>query len=258
MAKRHFSVGVGSFLFGCALMGCHQTAPSATLYPSPSFDAPKVVARPAVAPHPAYVPTYAAVAPVTGTKAIFKSAFPMTGIPAAWSPPVSARPWQWIIIHHSATTTGGALAFDKIHRAKGWDELGYDFVIGNGTDTANGQIEVGPRWTKQKIGAHAKSADNRFNEYGIGICLVGNFELERPTAKQMDSVEKLVGYLMATYHVTPDHILRHKDTKSTECPGKYLSIDVIRRQASLLGGPSVLVKNTAPRGEMLTSISTSR
>ena len=28
-------------------------------------------------------------------------------------------------------------------RAKGWDELGYDFVIGNGTDTGDGQIEVG-------------------------------------------------------------------------------------------------------------------
>jgi hypothetical protein len=182
----------------------------------------------------------------------------MAGIPTAWVPPVASRPWLWIVVHHSATTTGGAAAFDKMHRAKGWDELGYDFVIGNGTDTANGQIEVGPRWTKQKIGAHAKSSDNRFNEYGIGICLVGNFEVEKPTAKQLASLEKLIAYMMVTYHIAPDHILRHKDTKETACPGKYLDINLIRRQAAVLAGQGTLVKNVSPNTEMLTSVATPR
>ena len=62
----------------------------------------------------------------------------------SWVPPVAARPWRWIVVHHSDTTTGGAAAFDKMHREKGWDELGYDFVIGNGSDTGDGQVEVGP------------------------------------------------------------------------------------------------------------------
>jgi hypothetical protein len=95
-----------------------------------------------------------------------------------------ANQWRWIVVHHSATVSGGAARFDKLHREKGWDELGYHFVIGNGTDTRDGQIEVGSRWVKQKRGAHTKTADNRFNDYGIGICLVGNFNYDRPTAEQ--------------------------------------------------------------------------
>ena len=57
--------------------------------------------------------------------------------------------WTCIVIHHSATDEGNAERFDRMHKAKGWDELGYDFVIGNGTDTRDGQVEVGPRWPVQ-------------------------------------------------------------------------------------------------------------
>ncbi|MFQ5589758.1 MAG: peptidoglycan-binding protein, partial [Phycisphaerae bacterium] len=52
--------------------------------------------------------------------------------------------WTTIVIHHSATETGGASLFDRFHRKRGWDGLGYHFVIGNGTDTPDGLIEVGP------------------------------------------------------------------------------------------------------------------
>ena len=37
------------------------------------------------------------------------------------------------------------LASLRMDQAKGWDELGYHFVIGNGTDTRDGQVEVGSR-----------------------------------------------------------------------------------------------------------------
>src|SRR5690606_32161137 len=80
-----------------------------------------------------------------------------TRVPAGWNARAAGRKWQWIVIHHSATPTGGAVEFDKLHReTNGWDELGYHFVIGNGTNTKDGMVEVGPRWVKQKHGAHAK------------------------------------------------------------------------------------------------------
>jgi hypothetical protein len=169
-----------------------------------------------------------------------------------WVPPVAPRPWKAIVIHHSATTTGGAAAFDKDHRAKGWDELGYDFVIGNGTDTPDGLIEVGPRWTKQKIGAHAKTPDNYYNEYGVGICLVGNFMEERPTPRQIQSLIRLTSYLMKTYHIPPQDVLGHGDTKATECPGKYLDVAMVRRQAAILAGYGSTAMT--PRSELLTSV----
>ena len=152
-------------------------------------------------------------------------------VPRAWVPPVKSDRWECIVIHHSATDFGGAARFDKGHRAKGWDELGYHFVIGNGTDSGNGQVEVGPRWPKQKWGAHAKTPNNEYNDFGIGICLVGNFDIERPTPQQMQSLARLTAYLMRTYHISGNNILGHKDTKQTDCPGKNLNVAQVRRMA---------------------------
>jgi hypothetical protein len=119
-----------------------------------------------------------------------------------------------------------------MHREKGWDELGYHFVIGNGSDSGNGLIEVGPRWRKQKWGAHAKTPDNRFNDFGIGICLVGNFDIEHPTEQQLQSLAKLTAYLMRAYRIPARNVIGHRDTKPTECPGRNLDIELVQRMAN--------------------------
>src|SRR5258705_5997134 len=73
-----------------------------------------------------------------------------------WLPYVQSRPWRWIVIHHSDTKTRSAASFDRYHKdVHHCDELGYDLDIGNGNGSADGQVEVGPRWSKQKTGAHA-------------------------------------------------------------------------------------------------------
>lgn len=152
----------------------------------------------------------------------------------AWMPKAGARPWRWIVIHHSATYAGGALRFDKEHRANGWDELGYHFVIGNGSDTRDGLVEVGPRWVKQKHGAHAKTPNNQFNDYGIGICVVGNFDSGRPSPQQMKALTSLVAHLMQRYNIPANRVIGHEDTgRSTACPGRNLEIQLagIRRTA---------------------------
>jgi hypothetical protein len=191
--------------------------------PAPSFNAPSV-ARAYVAPVRPVSPVKP-VAPVRAKPPVVA----MAGIPKSWVPQVPVRPWRYVVVHHSDTPTGSAAKFDAAHRAKGWDELGYDFVIGNGTETGDGQIEVGPRWTKQKWGAHAKTPDNRYNDYGIGICLVGNFDVTHPTAAQMRSLAKLTSYLIQTYHIPLNEVIGHRDTKATDCPGKYMDLNVVRR-----------------------------
>jgi hypothetical protein len=177
-------------------------------------------------------------------------------IPTAWMPGIKANSWKWIVIHHSATPTGGAAAFDKMHKAKGWDELGYHFVVGNGTDTHDGQIEVGGRWVKQKWGAHTKTPDNQFNEHGIGICLVGNFDVSHPSDGQLKSLARLVSFLMKTYHIPADHVLGHRDCKSTDCPGKYMSLAKVRQLSVQMladAGDTIPPEASATlaRGEML-------
>jgi hypothetical protein len=228
---------VGLFLLQLSLLvGCQQQqSPAVSSISPPSFDAPRLAANPRPAPVAAVPITPPAPVLPQPSKGIAPPKIAANNaVPREWIPPVAARDWRAIVIHHSATTTGGAAAFDKMHRAKGWDELGYDFVIGNGTDTADGQIEVGPRWTKQKYGAHAKTPDNWYNEHAVGICLVGNFDVERPTPKQMASLTKLVTYLMKTYHISADRVLGHGETKSTDCPGKYMNVNQFRRHEAQL------------------------
>jgi N-acetyl-anhydromuramyl-L-alanine amidase AmpD len=164
---------------------------------------------------------------------------PMPAVPAQqaswgdmdWNPSGPERPWQFIVIHHSATPTGSAAEFDVMHRAKGWDELGYHFVIGNGTGSGDGQVEVGGRWRKQKHGAHCKVAGHpEYNDVGIGICLAGNFDETYPSEAQMASLARLVRYLMDRYGVSRSHIYGHGQLKPTDCPGKYFNYaDLFRR-----------------------------
>jgi hypothetical protein len=258
----------GAFSGAClllftALVGCQSGSPQMAdrhqpqfnevpAQPAPPPPQPRVAANPQkISPRP--IPQQPVSAPPVATPA-------MAGIPRDWTPGVASRKWEWIIIHHSATPVGGAVRFGREHQAKGWDELGYDFVIGNGTDTANGLVEVGPRWVKQKIGAHTKTPDNHFNEQGIGICLVGNFDSARPTAAQLQSMSKLVAYLMKTYRIPADHIIGHGDAKATDCPGRNLHIAQVRslalqtlaaagqsaptaRLASATAGKELLVEN---------------
>ena len=144
---------------------------------------------------------------------------------AAWEPPEPARPWRFIVVHHSATHKGSAAVFDRWHRRhNGWDELGYHFVIGNGTYTGDGRIEVGSRWPKQKHGAHCKvGQDETYNDFGIGICLVGNFEKQWPTQAQMHSLARLVDYLSARFEIPDANIIGHGDVDDTRCPGRHFS-----------------------------------
>ncbi|MDI6605682.1 MAG: N-acetylmuramoyl-L-alanine amidase [Candidatus Omnitrophota bacterium] len=132
-----------------------------------------------------------------------------------------SRKWRYIIIHHSATGEGNAFSFHKFHRFKGWDSLGYHFVVDNGTaGKKEGNIEASPRWIKQQNGAHCK--DSEMNYKGIGICLVGNFNKEQVSQEQLDSLVYLVDLLRAYYRIPPANIIGHSQVPGarTDCPGK--------------------------------------
>lgn len=150
---------------------------------------------------------------------------PPAGLPAGRWGATTLHPWRYIIVHHSATATGSADEFDKMHRARGWDELGYHFVIGNGHGSGDGQVEVGPRWRSQKWGAHTGGTpDNEYNNFGIGICLVGDFTAHLPSPAQLDSLRRLTACLADRYHIPARQIIGHRDAPraATQCPGNRL------------------------------------
>jgi len=144
----------------------------------------------------------------------------------AWKVPLH-RAWRYILIHHSATDVGSAAQFDAFHKkTRGWEGLGYDFVIGNGTGSGDGQVEVGYRWTEQKVGAHA-GPNNPRNKDGIGICLVGDFTKTKPTAAQMRALARLCNFLAAYCGIPRENFLLHGDVRDTTCPGPNFPRDFV-------------------------------
>jgi len=163
--------------------------------------------------------------------------------PVAWLPPAwleNKSRWQGIIIHHTDAPYGSAAHEDKVHKSKGWDGLGYHFVINNGVfkngyGKNNGLVEVGDRWRKQKEGAHCRVKGDRsnfYNEHTIGICLIGDFEKTQPTWSQMRSLALLVNVLKDRYNIPLSKIQGHKDIKPTKCPGRNFSMAQLKRMLS--------------------------
>lgn len=141
--------------------------------------------------------------------------------------------WTHIVVHHSGIEAGNAKAYDGAHRRRGMENgLAYHFVIGNGRDSGDGQIEVGPRWTRQLYGGHVRSS--HMNQHGIGICLVGNFEKRAPGKRQLESLFALIDHLRgpglpgsAKAKVT---VHRWVDRNHTVCPGRKFPYAELKRR----------------------------
>jgi len=147
-------------------------------------------------------------------------------IPRDWLPPSRVeKRWTAIVLHHSGTESGNATIFDKLHReGRHWEGVGYDFVIGNGTDSGDGQVEVTFRWRNQITGAHCGGTHRNWaNKEAVGICLVGNFNQTLPTTRQVRSVVKLIRFLQERYGIAKSRVFGHNTTpgaRPTDCPGK--------------------------------------
>ena len=111
------------------------------------------------------------------------------------------------VIHHTASPDVSVKEIDRWHKERGWDSIGYHFVI-----RADGTIEEGRPLTKK--GAHTKGR----NHY-IGIVLTG---YDMFTEKQIQSLIKLLIKLKIA------HIERHHEN----CPGKGLNLEIIRNEIS--------------------------
>jgi len=150
--------------------------------------------------------------------------------------PVKRRRWQFIVVHNSGTRQGNARVFDYYHRhvRRMQNGLAYHFVIGNGTSTGNGQIEVGDRWRRQINGGHVHS--DYLNNISLGICLVGDFNRDQPTRAQLDACEELIRYLRDRCGKTDRGAIPVKPHREmnpprwpTDCPGDVFPYSWFRR-----------------------------
>ena len=148
--------------------------------------------------------------------------------------PVKRGRWQYVIVHNSGTRQGNARIFANYHKnvRKMKNGLAYHFVIGNGTSSGDGEIEIGPRWTRQINGGHV--ASDYLNNIGIGICFVGDFNRDLPTKAQLAALEELIKYLRKRVGRSKGRVLmvkahREINPKPTDCPGNRFPYGWLRR-----------------------------
>lgn len=141
----------------------------------------------------------------------------------------SRQDWSRITVHHTAmpgrrlqgrpieSVAGTLRQIQKNHmQGEGWADIGYHFLI-----DPDGRIYEGRRieW----VGAHAgRSGGKNHNERNLGICLLGNFDEEQPSAQALAALDSLVAHLRQRYQIAQSSVFGHCDFKDTACPGQAL------------------------------------
>lgn len=123
-----------------------------------------------------------------------------------------------LVVHCSATPEGKrftAADIDRWHKERGWEMIGYHFVI-----LLDGTIEMGRPISK--VGAHVSG----YNATTIGICLIGGMDATGKKAKDTYN-EKQLASLHALLHDMKEkfpkaEVLGHRDFPNVhkECPSK--------------------------------------
>lgn len=106
---------------------------------------------------------------------------------------------------------------------RGWADIGYHFVI----DRAGRVWEARPL---KYQGAHA--GNHTLNRGNIGISLIGNYNTQRLTHGQKETLSQLLSVLCDFYGLSRSTgICTHKELHNTACPGIHLQafIDQYRR-----------------------------
>jgi N-acetylmuramoyl-L-alanine amidase len=162
---------------------------------------------------------------------------------------------KWIIIHHSFSPDGEVRNWDSLRKyhmsyrrdgriitreeydfakAKGvgrleepWTDIGYNL----GIESVNGKLTVLKGRPIGTAGAHAIG----FNDKSIGICLVGNYDMEKPSDERLYIVSSLCRQLQFEFHIPRDQVIGHRETflkrgvpVEKSCPGEHFNLNALR------------------------------
>lgn len=131
-----------------------------------------------------------------------------------------------IIVHCSASKFGDSAAIDRWHKERGWQGIGYHYVILNGERIArahyngaeDGELEAGR--DEGTVGAHCLG----HNADSLGICLIGDKIF---TPAQLRTLGELIIALMKKYVLSPKDVYGHYEFEPYKtCPN--LNMNAVR------------------------------
>jgi N-acetylmuramoyl-L-alanine amidase len=135
---------------------------------------------------------------------------------------------KYIVIHHTHTKKDSVKKIREFHKKiKGWEDIGYHWVIGNKSNlTKDGKIYKAR--SEKFVGSHVY----KHNKNSIGIALIGNFDIEKPSKKQIEYLLKLIKQKIKKYNIKIKNILGHNEFKGVKktCPGKNFNIEKLRKE----------------------------
>jgi len=175
-------------------------------------------------------------------------------------------PWQFLVIHHSATVDTSYNDFDAIKKFHmSWKnmkngtiineieakkllqdssmakyikapfkDIAYNFLfefVGNNCIFHNGR-------NLSETGAHAIGFNGQKGDrLGIGICFIGNYSVQKPSPELLSFSYLIVKSLIIYYNIPISNVIGHFETFilrgveiSKDCPGKLFSMAEYRKQ----------------------------
>lgn len=167
---------------------------------------------------------------------------------------------SWIVIHHSFSVDGETRNWDSIrayhmsyryqgdiitkeqyeaHLAAGethglelpWKDVGYNL----GVENVSGTLMALPGRPIGSIGAHAIG----FNDKSVGICLIGNYDIESPSEDRLAFLASLCRQIQIEFGIPNDQVIGHRETygkltppKPVEktCPGSQFDLESFRKR----------------------------
>jgi hypothetical protein len=125
---------------------------------------------------------------------------------------------KWLTIHHAGTqsgTTGPAQfrGWQNWHMSgQGWGDIAYHMLIGIDGTVYEGRDPAyrGDTGTTYDTSSH------------FLVVVEGNFDHEKPTEAQIDSLTRVLAGASHHFGVSPSTISGHRDHAATSCPGTHL------------------------------------
>jgi N-acetylmuramoyl-L-alanine amidase len=132
---------------------------------------------------------------------------------------------QFIFIHHSLTRDSGTVSWNAIRSYHvdhlHWRDIGYHY----GIEEINGRAEILVGRFEGETGAHTKG----YNRDSIGICLVGNYDVEDVTIEKWGLTLQLVKNICLRYEIPVKNVLAHREvTPHKSCPGNLFDMGEFR------------------------------